>query len=50
MLKFWVGRDENSAHSMEVGDTATDSALLTFNVISAAGFGIRQLWDGDDED
>ncbi|TVY36928.1 Cytochrome P450 [Lachnellula subtilissima] len=50
MLKFWAGRAENSAHSMEVGDTATDSALLTFNVISAAGFGIRQLWEEDDED
>ncbi len=34
---------------MKIKDTAPDTALMTVHVISGAGFGVRQVWDGEDE-
>jgi cytochrome P450 len=50
MLKFWAGLEGNATDGMNIEDTATDTALMALNVISAAGFGVRQIWEGEDED
>lgn len=49
LLDTWAKRDNNDLHEMRVDDTADDTALLTLHVISGAGFGVPQVWAGQDE-
>lgn len=49
MLKFWSKLEGNSPEYMKVKDTAPDTALMALHVISGAGFGVRQVWDDEDE-
>ena len=49
MLNFWTNLEGNSPGCMKVKDTALDTALMTLHVISGAGFGVRQVWDGENE-
>lgn len=49
MLKVWSTLHGNTADDMKVKDTAPSTALMALHVICAAGFGVRQLWDGEDE-
>jgi cytochrome P450 len=49
MLNFWSKSTGNALNDMKVDDTAPYTALMALNVICAAGFGVRQLWDGEDE-
>ncbi|CZR52843.1 related to cytochrome P450 3A7 [Phialocephala subalpina] len=49
MIKVWSKLDGNESRSMKVKDTALYTATMALHVICAAGFGVRQLWDGEDE-
>ena len=49
MLAFWSKLEGNCPRHMKVKDTAPDTALMTLHVISGAGFGVRQVWDDEDE-
>lgn len=49
MLKSWSKLEGNNSSDMKVGDTAPSTAMMALHVICAAGFGVRQLWDGEDE-
>ncbi|KUJ13200.1 cytochrome P450 monooxygenase-like protein [Mollisia scopiformis] len=49
MLNIWSKLDGNESNSMKVNDTAPYTATMALHVICAAGFGVRQLWDGEDE-
>ena len=50
MLKFWSKLEGNCPGYMKVKDTAPDTALMTLHVISGAGFGVRQVWEDEDEE
>lgn len=49
MINVWSKLDGNKSGSMKVKDTAPYTATMALHVICAAGFGVRQLWDGEDE-
>ncbi|KAF8850616.1 cytochrome P450 monooxygenase-like protein [Acephala macrosclerotiorum] len=49
MVGVWSKLDGNEPGSMKVKDTAPYTATMALHVICAAGFGVRQLWDGEDE-
>ncbi|KAH6721937.1 cytochrome P450 monooxygenase-like protein [Leptodontidium sp. MPI-SDFR-AT-0119] len=49
MLKSWSKLENNCSDDMKVEDTAPSTAMMTLHVICAAGFGVPQLWDGEDE-
>lgn len=49
MAKVWSKLEGNNSRMMKVEDTAPYTATLALHVISAAGFGVRQLWAGEDE-
>lgn len=49
MLNLWSKLEGNSKNSMTIEDVGIDTAHLALNVISGAGFGVRQLWKGDNE-
>lgn len=49
MLSVWSKLEGNDSDDIKVDDTAPAMALMALHVICAAGFGIRQLWDGEDE-
>jgi hypothetical protein len=49
MLKFWSEIEGNAPGDLKIKDTAVHTAWMTIHVISGAGFGIRQVWDGQDE-
>ena len=49
MLKFWSNLDGNSVEFMKVKDTAPHTHVMALHVISGAGFGVRQVWDDEDE-
>ncbi len=49
MLKFWSKLEGNAPANIKVKDTARETALMTLYVISGAGFGVRQVWDGESE-
>lgn len=49
MAKVWSKLEGNNSRVMKVEDTAPYTATLALHVISAAGFGVRQLWAGEDE-
>ncbi|TVY91454.1 Cytochrome P450 [Lachnellula willkommii] len=46
MINFWQTQGNNNNKVFTVGNAAGDSATLSFNVICAAGFGIPQIWPG----
>ncbi|KAF4618135.1 hypothetical protein G7Y89_g14973 [Cudoniella acicularis] len=50
MLKFWSRQEGNVVGDMKVGNTSVDTTLMALYVVSSAGFGIRQVWEGEDED
>jgi cytochrome P450 len=50
MLAFWSKFDGNGPDNINVKDTARETALMTLHVISGAGFGVRQVWDGESEE
>jgi cytochrome P450 len=49
MLKLWARREGNDTEEMKVKDTSVDTATLALHVISGTGFGITQIWPGEDE-
>lgn len=49
MLKFWSEIKGNTPGNLKIKDTAVYTARMTLYVISGVGFGIRQVWDGEDE-
>jgi hypothetical protein len=49
MLGFWAKLDGNPTTNMTVRDVAKATALMTLHVISGAGFGVRQVWDCEQE-
>lgn len=49
MVNYWSKQPGNSPTNIKVKDTAPDTALMALHVISGAGFGVRQDWDGEDE-
>jgi len=49
MINVWSRLEGNAPSDMTVKDTAPYTALMALHVICAAGFGVRQLWDGEDE-
>jgi cytochrome P450 len=50
MVDVWSKLKDNSSDHMKVDDTAPYTATMALHVICAAGFGVRQLWAGEDED
>lgn len=50
MIDVWSKLSGNVPEIMKVGDTAPYIATMALHVICAAGFGVRQLWAGEDED
>lgn len=50
MLAFWSKLEGNDPGNIKVKDTAQDTALMTLHVISGAGFGVRQVWNGESEE
>jgi hypothetical protein len=50
MLKFWSKVDGGALGDIKVKNTAPATALMTLHVISGAGFGVRQVWDGESEE
>jgi cytochrome P450 len=49
ILRFWSKMEGNGTDDMVVKDPAVECAQLTLNVISGAGFGVSQVWQGDSE-
>jgi len=50
MTKVWSQLEGNAVGDMKVEDTAPYTATMALHVISSAGFGVKQLWDGENED
>jgi cytochrome P450 len=50
MLNFWSKCEGNAPGDIKVKDIAPETALMTLYVISGAGFGVRQVWDGESEE
>jgi cytochrome P450 len=50
MMNFWSKLEGNGPANIIVKDTARETALMTLHVISGAGFGVKQIWDGESED
>lgn len=50
MLNLWSKVEGNTKDSMRIENVGIDIAHLALNVISGAGFGVRQLWQGENED
>ena len=48
MLASWVGKDGNQKRT--VGEVSTDAMRLSLHVISRAGFDVRCLWPGVNDD
>jgi len=49
MLNVWSKLDGNSPSDLKIKDTAPFTQTMALHVICAAGFGVRQLWNGEDE-
>jgi cytochrome P450 len=49
MVEVWSKLEGNTSEAMRVEDTAPYTATMALHVISAAGFGVRQLWADEDE-
>ncbi|KAH8657208.1 cytochrome P450 monooxygenase-like protein [Tricladium varicosporioides] len=50
MLKFWSRLAGNKVGCIKVEDTIVETTLMALYVVSAAGFGIRQVWEGEGEE
>jgi cytochrome P450 len=50
MVDVWSKLEGNTSGTMKVQDTAPYTATMALHVISAAGFGVRQLWAGEKEE
>jgi cytochrome P450 len=50
MVDVWSKLEGNVPDNMKVDDTAPYTSTMALHVISAAGFGVRQLWAGESED
>jgi cytochrome P450 len=50
MLRSWSKINGNTQDHMIVKNAAPATAYLALHVISGAGFGVRQLWDGENEE
>lgn len=53
MLSFWTKLDDThkgTSTSITVKNVAKATAQMTLHVISGAGFGVRQVWDREDEE
>lgn len=50
MVRVWSKLNGNTSGTMRVEDTAPYTATMALHVISAAGFGVRQLWADEDEE
>ena len=50
MIGLWSHQSKNTEKDMKVDDAAHDAATLSLHVICAAGFGVPQLWPGENED
>jgi cytochrome P450 len=50
MVNVWSKLEGNTTGNMKVNDTAPYTATMALHVICAAGFGVKQLWAGEDED
>ncbi|TGO68499.1 hypothetical protein BELL_0827g00010 [Botrytis elliptica] len=52
MIRIWGRRSRSSEKGQEelrVEDAGSDTAILSLHVICAVGFGVPQLWEGDEE-
>ena len=49
MVEVWSQLEGNTAGTMKIEDTAPYIATMALHVMSAAGFGVKQLWAGEDE-
>ena len=49
MLALWASQGKNTIDDLTVESPATDMAMLSLHVICAAGFGVPQLWPGENE-
>lgn len=49
MLDLWASQGNNTTDDIAVKDIAQDTATLALHVISGVGFGVKQIWDGQDE-
>ena len=50
MMAFWASEEGNSEDDMRVEKMAPHTAALSLHVICAAGFGVPQLWPGQEKD
>jgi hypothetical protein len=50
MMNLWASQGRNTKEDVKVENTSIDAAVLSLHVISAAGFGVPQLWPGESED
>ena len=50
MMALWGSQGKNTESNMRIENTAADAATLSLHVICAAGFGVPQLWPGENED
>lgn len=53
MIRIWRRRGGNSEkgdEELRVEDAGSDTAILSLHVICAVGFGVPQLWEGDEEE
>ena len=50
MMGLWSRHGDNTVSAMRVEDIAVDTAILSLHVICAAGFGVPQVWPGENED
>jgi cytochrome P450 len=50
MMKFWSKLEGNEPANIKVQDTARETAMMALHVISGAGFGVKQIWEGESED
>lgn len=49
MLQSWSRMAGNNSDNMLINDAARGTERVALHVISGAGFGVSQLWDGEDE-
>ena len=49
MLALWGSQGTNTMKDLKVQSPAIDMAMLSLHVICAAGFGVPQLWPGENE-
>lgn len=49
MMDQWGSYGSNTEEDMRIDNTANDTATLSLHVICAAGFGVPQIWPGEDE-